>query len=76
MYICSRCDEQIIAENVEQAMRDGRVPDRERVSRCPFCREGTGPSVGGHLDRITTLLMLMYALCNFFAVSIFTQKLS
>ena len=66
MYICSRCDEQIIAENIEQ------VPNSERMSRCPFCREGTGPSVGRHLDRVTTLLMLMYALCNFFAVSIFT----
>ena len=76
MYICSRCDEQIIAENIEQAMLDGRVPNSERMSRCPFCREGTGPSVGRHLDRVTTLLMLMYALCNFFAVSIFTYKLS
>ena len=72
MYICSRCDEQIIAENVEQAMLDGRVPNSERMSRCPFCREGTEPSVGRHLDCVTTLLMLMYALCNFFAVSIFT----
>ena len=72
MYICSRCDEQIIAENIEQVMLDGRVPNSERLSWCPFCREGTGPSVGRHLDRVTTLLMLMYALCNFFAQSIFT----
>ena len=43
MYIFSRCDEQIIAENIEQAMLDGRVPNSEKMSRCPFCREGPDP---------------------------------
>mgnify|MGYP001796663245 CR=1 FL=1 len=61
---------------LEQAVLDSRVPYRDWVSWCPFCRVGTGPSVSGHLDRVTTLLMLMYALCNFFALSIIIQNLS
>lgn len=68
-----RCDEQQIIELIEENILTGAELDLNMCTRCPFCRAGTGSSVGFSMDRVTRLLVYMYGL-NLFLMVVITYS--